>query len=82
MICYKYHVTPPPPLLCVCVCVCMCLRLHPLTAAAAVAVQKGGNAEAVDYKGVLNTAQACVDLGVPRLVVVSRYGGVYLTSLG
>lgn len=35
--------------------------------------QKGGNAEAVDYQGVLNTAQACVELGVPRLVVISRY---------
>lgn len=35
--------------------------------------QKGGKAEAVDYQGVLNTAQACVELGVPRLVVISRY---------
>lgn len=34
--------------------------------------QKGGNAEAVDYQGVLNTARACVELGVPRLLVVSR----------
>lgn len=56
----------------VCVCACVfCVYVSLLAAA-----QKGGNAEAVDYQGVLNTAQACVDLGVPRLVVVSRYGAI------
>lgn len=35
-------------------------------------LKKGGNPEAVDYRGLLNTAQACIDLGIPRLVVVSR----------
>eukprot|EP00752_Nemacystus_decipiens_P006971 g6254.t1 len=48
----------------------------------ASASKKGGNAEAVDYQGVLNTAQACVDLGVPRLVVVSSGAVTKPDSLG
>ena len=35
--------------------------------------QKGGNAEAVDYHGAVNTAKACIELGVPRLIVISRW---------
>lgn len=38
-------------------------------------LQKGGDAKAVDYKAVVDTAQACIALGVPRLVIVSS-GGV------
>jgi len=38
---------------------------------AASASKKGGDAKAVDYKGVAYTAQACVDNSVPKLVVVS-----------
>jgi len=38
---------------------------------AASASKKGGDAEAVDYKGLLIVAKACIDAKVPRLVVVS-----------
>ena len=38
---------------------------------AASASKKGGDPEAVDYKGLLNVAKACIDAKVPRLVVVS-----------
>ncbi|CAM9465070.1 unnamed protein product, partial [Ectocarpus sp. 4 AP-2014] len=48
----------------------------------ASASKKGGNAEAVDYQGVLNTAQACVELGVPRLVVISSGAVTKPDSLG
>jgi len=39
---------------------------------AASASQKGGSAKAVDYLGVENVAKACVELKIPRLVVISR----------
>ncbi|KAG5191157.1 NADH(P)-binding-domain-containing protein [Tribonema minus] len=42
---------------------------------AASASKGGGNAEAVDYKGVVNAAKACLENNVPRLVIVSS-GGV------
>ncbi|CAM9547189.1 unnamed protein product [Scytosiphon promiscuus] len=48
----------------------------------ASASKKGGNAEAVDYQGVLNTARACVDLGVPRLVVISSGAVTKPDSIG
>lgn len=38
-------------------------------------LQKGGDAKAIDYKAVVDTAQACIALGIPRLVIVSS-GGV------
>lgn len=40
---------------------------------AASASSKGGSAQAVDYIGVENVAKVCVQLKVPRLVVISRY---------
>lgn len=48
----------------------------------ASASKKGGNAEAVDYRGVINTAQACVDLGVPRLVIISSGAVTKPDSIG
>eukprot|EP00904_Undaria_pinnatifida_P004351 jgi/Undpi1/13917/HiC_scaffold_9.g03568.m1 len=48
----------------------------------ASASKKGGNAEAVDYQGVLNTARACVELGVPRLLVVSSGAVTKPDSIG
>lgn len=52
-------------------CTCVPGR-GPLILSRSSPLKKGGSAEAVDYKGLLNTGQACVDLGIPRLVVISR----------
>lgn len=49
---------------------------------AASASGKGGNAEAVDYKGVENTARAAVDDGVKRLVIISSAAVTRPDSLG
>jgi hypothetical protein len=40
-------------------------------AASASGKKKGGTPEAVDYLGVYNTAKACIDCAVPKLVVIS-----------
>ena len=42
---------------------------------AASASKKGGSPQKVDYQGLVDTAQICIKLNVPRLVVVSS-GGV------
>ncbi|CAM9754408.1 unnamed protein product, partial [Ascophyllum nodosum] len=48
----------------------------------ASASKKGGNAEAVDYHGAVNTAKACIELGVPRLIVISSGAVTKPDSLG
>jgi hypothetical protein len=40
-------------------------------AASASGKKKGGTPEAVDYLGVYNTAKACIESSVPKLVVIS-----------
>lgn len=40
-------------------------------AASASKTVKADDAEAVDYQGLINTARACIDAQVPRLVIVS-----------
>lgn len=40
-------------------------------AASASGKKKGGDPAHVDYKGLYNTAKACIECGVPKLVVVS-----------
>lgn len=40
-------------------------------AASASGKKKGGDPAHVDYKGLYNTAKACIECGVPKLVVIS-----------
>eukprot|EP00597_Dinobryon_sp_UTEXLB2267_P004033 CAMPEP_0170076872 /NCGR_PEP_ID=MMETSP0019_2-20121128/13804_1 /TAXON_ID=98059 /ORGANISM="Dinobryon sp., Strain UTEXLB2267" /LENGTH=332 /DNA_ID=CAMNT_0010288865 /DNA_START=123 /DNA_END=1121 /DNA_ORIENTATION=+ len=49
---------------------------------AASASRKGGSAQAVDYLGVENIAKACVELKIPRLVVISSGAITKPNSLG
>ena len=49
---------------------------------AASASSKGGNAKAVDFEGVKNTALECVRLKIPRLVVISSGAITKRDSLG
>jgi len=49
---------------------------------AASASGKGGNAEAVDYRGVVNTANAAIEDSIPQLVVISSAAVTRPNSLG
>lgn len=49
---------------------------------AASASKKGGNAESVDYLGVINAAKACISLNIPKLVVISSAAITKPNSLG
>ena len=51
-------------------------------AASASGKKKGGEPTAVDYLGVYNTAKACLDQKVPKLVVVSAATATRPDSLG